>query len=195
MTDFLLEAERYVEHYFQLFLPKTRCFHTFAITRFVVETCEELAAASDLDWSESEALFLAAWFHGTGFCANDGDRVDNSIHVFNEFIQDQNLSSGFSDMVIRLIRSTSDCCGPSSHLEQQLKDARDRHLASPLYAVMSQFHRQELSLCEGKHYSDAEWRAINISRLRNHQFYTLYAADHWDNQKHINLSELENGLH
>ncbi|MGC3947874.1 MAG: hypothetical protein QM762_25760 [Chryseolinea sp.] len=193
MTDLLLEAEHYVEQYLKLFLPKTRCFHTFATTRFIVECCEELAAANDLPWPEAEALFMAAWFHGTAYCRLGDSRIDGSVRIAAEFLADRDLSSDFSDQVARLIRSTREGASPSSLLEKLLTDARHRYLALPHYAIISQFIRQELKLSEQILYSDEEWKERNIRVLTIHQYCTSYALEHWDHQKRVNLSELMSG--
>jgi len=186
MIDILMEAERYVEAYFREFLPGTRFFHNFQRTKAVVEICEEIAAASQLPWSDSEALFLAAWFHDTGYCHRRANHIEGSVRIAWTFLEDYELPSEFRLLVSRVIRSTT-LSEPTSELERILKDADDYMVSSQQYSILSQLLRQELEWCDGIRFTDDQWTSECIGLFKRHRFHTTFANSKWTEQKQKNM--------
>lgn len=190
MIDILLEAECYVEDLLRQSLPVSRCFHTFRHTKSVVEAAEQIAETCQVPWIDSEALFLAAWFHATGYSQNNVDHINESIIIASNFLDVHESPDGLKLQVTTLLRSARKGVSPSSHLERILRDALGYFLGSPYYFIFSQLARQELQWCEAKTYTDQEWANIAVRWLENHHYYTPFAKQSWDAQKSENLKML-----
>jgi len=190
MFDILLQAESFVKEFIRVSLPTSRCFHTFRHTRSVVDAAEQLAEAFQLPWAEAEALFVAAWFHATGYARNDVDYINQSIRIARYYLDNVGSPDDFKILVSSLIRSTAIGVDPCSLSERILKDAIGYYLGSPHYFICSQLRRQEIEWSEEIKYSDQEWVTINARSLEDHQYHTVFAAQCWGEQKRKNLKML-----
>ena len=66
-SEILSKAEKYVYQFYQKNNTEKLVYHDLVHTVDVVNSIEEIAAATELTDNETEIVLLAAWFHDLGY--------------------------------------------------------------------------------------------------------------------------------
>ena len=183
-------AKRYVQNFFQKNILANRHFHDIGHTQFVVSKCLELSEYYALDYSDWEALTIAAWFHDIGYCASAMEHERYSAHQGLKFLYDNNSSIPLKNAVEDLILSTRPPVSPTSLTQKIICDADMAHLGSAEYFMWSERLKREVDHFSGNPVTLYDWNEQNIRFFQAHQYFTDYANTHWAPQKKKNLHEL-----
>lgn len=189
MDDLLKDIKEYVFNLLQEELPTHIIYHNFPHTLRVVEKLQELIKGEAVTEKEALLLNIAAWFHDVGFIKGAENHEESGVEIAQKFLKDRISKADFS-IIEKLILSTKIGAKPTSKLERIIKDADCSHLASKSFNQTSDLLKEELRLTGAVDHSDLDWKRCNITFLTQHQFYTNYAIENWQEQKQFNLLEI-----
>lgn len=186
MDDLIKGIKEYVFNLTQQELPTHFIYHNYLHTLRVVEKLQELIKGESIDNKDAKLLNIAAWFHDIGFIKGANNHEKSGVSIAKEYLKNKITPEEF-DIVEQLILSTKIDAKPTNKLERIIKDADCSHLASKSFNQTSALLKEELLLTEVADYSDLEWKRVNVKFLTNHQYYTNYAIENWQEKKQSNL--------
>ena len=190
-SEIIQSTEQYVTDLLENRLDKRFLYHNLKHTQRVVKSTKELANASQLSEEDSEMLELAAWFHDTGFTEGAEEHEKKGCRLAAQFLEKHNYPAERIEKVQALILATVRFYKPQNLLEQIIRDADCSHFAKKTYWETTDYLKEELALLGDQHYSAKEWRDANIEFFRHeHEYYTDYAKEHWEEGKQKNLKQL-----
>lgn len=191
MSEIVEKAEAFVTKILEDDLNPKFLYHNLRHTQRVVKSTKELLNFYNLEDSESEKLLLTAWFHDTGYTKSTENHEEASCKIAVAFLGEQGYDSDAIDEICSCIMATKRYHEPSNLHEQIIRDADASHFAQKSYWETTDFLREELKELGIANYSNKEWRDANIKMFRNeHQFYTDYATENWEEGKEKNLKIL-----
>lgn len=195
MNQSLLNIENYVFNLFKDNLSLDFTYHNFMHTVKVVEAIKKIAEEEDISADEQEKLFVAGWFHDTGYIKSIDKHENESIIIAKEYLSLSNYSEDFINDVVRFINATDVNYVPKNIEEAIIKDADNFHLGQVDYPKVSELLRSEIfNICE-KEFSDYEWHLENRNYFINlHHFFTDSAKRNWQNGKEENLLYIQNKI-
>ncbi|MBC2837866.1 Pycsar system effector family protein [Robiginitalea sp. SC105] len=191
MTKLTENAAVYVSQLLSEKLDERYLYHNLRHTQLVVQSTKELLDHHELNKEEAEDLLLAAWMHDAGYAIDNQDHEEKSCEIARSFLQEQGLANKRIESVCQLIRATRRHHSPENTAEKILRDADSSHLSQKDYREIAELLREELSLLDIAHYNQEDWREMNINMFQSeHQFYTDYARENWQEGKDDNLRKL-----
>lgn len=195
MTDtemqILAEARQYVAGVFANRVLPAFLFHSYEHTLDVVNASEFLANHYHLPDEDRFPLFLAAWFHDTGYSGGEvknHEELGKAIAV--EFLTSKNVDATVIERVSSCIMATRMPQSPGNFIEQILCDADLFHLGTDQFPEKNKLLRKEINLLHEDKISKKEWREMNIKFLRQHQYFTSYGKTYLAPIKQQFLQEL-----
>ncbi|PRX56505.1 Pycsar system effector family protein [Flagellimonas meridianipacifica] len=191
MSEIIGKAETHVTELLEKELDPKFLYHNLRHTQRVVKSTKELLNNYDLPELEKEKLVLAAWFHDTGYTKGVNDHEENSCDIAKEFLSEHNYAADAIETICDDIMATKRFYEPQKLSEKIIRDADSSHFAQKSYWETTDFLKEELEKLGIAQYSPKEWRDENIKMFRNeHQFYTDYALENWQEGKERNLKQL-----
>lgn len=181
-------AEKYVVNLFKNKLSELYNYHNLEHTSGVVNSVKIIAEKFHFSDIEKEQLFVAAWFHDTGYVSGGLNHEDKSIECVTQFLSENGFDKNYIDAVAEIINATKFHVLPINDVQKIMKDADYYHFGSPNYFKTCQLLREEWEKIDGKFYTDLQWMESNLNMLTDcHQFYTPYAIENWQPQKEKNI--------
>lgn len=165
-------------------------FHNIHHVRVVVQKCQELAQAYQLDPQTTDELTIAAWFHDVGYVHGSEVHEWRSGKICEVFLKIYGWDKPSLQRIMALIQATKYPGRPKTQAEEILCDADLYHLASDDYTHWARRLYKELNEQQGETLSKRDWINTNIEFLQRHRYFTGYAASHWEPAKRKNLEEL-----
>ncbi len=173
-------------------LSKSIRFHTLQHTQEVVAAAEILADQHPLSDDDQLALYLAAWFHDTGYTSGNAlDHEAVSIQLATEFMDATSVSDEIKAKVIGCINSTRVPQNPTSTIERIISDADLFHLGTDAFKEKNRLLREEYLEFSGRDIPKKEWRKTNIRFLEDHVYFTNYGREKLRPVKDMHLVELK----
>jgi predicted metal-dependent HD superfamily phosphohydrolase len=173
-------------------VSKTVRFHTLQHTQEVVAASELIAGTYQLPEDDRLALFLAAWFHDTGYSSGRAkDHETGSIQLATDFLNAHGISEDLKSKIIGCINATRIPQSPMTTIERIICDADLFHLGTDDFKEKNRLLREELLEFGGEEYSKKEWRKSNIEFLEKHQYFTNYGKEKLQPVKEKNIAELK----
>lgn len=187
----LQEAQTMVTGMLQNKLSKNIKFHTLQHTQEVVAACQVLADNLHVGEDDRFALYLAAWFHDTGYTSGSGTGHEEvSIRIANEFMNTKQINEEVKAKVRNCINATKMPQTPDGQLEQIICDADLFHLGTDAFDEKSRLLRKELNEFGDNDVSKKDWRKINIRFLERHEYFTAYGKQKLQPVKDRHLADL-----
>jgi predicted metal-dependent HD superfamily phosphohydrolase len=195
VNDLLLQKARAcVEALIRDRRPGWLNFHDFHHATSVVEACQSMGVALNLDEEEIEVVTLAAWFHDVGYLDGIDGHEERSVQSAISFLQDNAYPEENIARVAGCIRATKMPQEPENRLEQVLCDADIAHLARKDYLHLSERVRLEIEHRMRIRLTQLEWLTMNIDFVAGHRYFTDYAKTHFEKQRRGNLATLKEQL-
>lgn len=163
-------------------------FHTLQHTKEVVAACEKIASTLTLAEEDLLALFIAAWFHDTGYTTNiASDHETASINYANQFLVSHTISDAIITKVTGCINATRMPQQPLTTIEKIICDADLFHLGTEAFKEKNKLLKEERMLLTKSVISKKEWQQENIDFLSSHHFFTAYGKEQLEpvKQKHL----------
>jgi predicted metal-dependent HD superfamily phosphohydrolase len=182
-------TEEHVRNLFEMHKRPNLVFHSIEHTQRIVKRVEEIEAHYNLNEKEKIAVYIAAWFHDTGYLfTSPAGHEEKSVEQMKSFME-KNLPDG------ELIQTVQGCImatkmgeEPSTPLQQILCDADTYHLGTKDFKKTNKQVRKELEAeCD---ISKTEWNVKTLEFLERHKYYTSYCIDLLSKGKQENIETL-----
>lgn len=190
-NDFYKKTEQYVTGLFHDNKKPELHFHNLAHTIDVVDRTKEIAGHYYLSESDMLTVYVAAWFHDTGYLFTDAEHhEEKSVELMQEFMKEFAPGEQLVDKVKECIMATRPPFKHSSLLFQIICDADTYHLGTKEFKnsnqlVWEEYKEKDPSLVE------KDWAVKTIELLKNHEFYTKYCKDLLTKGKNKNMKKLK----
>ncbi len=191
MSDILEKTEQYVVDLLTNQLDSNYRYHNLTHTQRVVKSTKELLNHHNLPKEEEEALILTAWLHDTGYTQGNEEHEKSSCTIARKFLKEQQVDEGVINKVETYIMATKRYYEPTSKQEEIIRDADSSHFGKNSYWETAEELKKELDLLGIARHTNKEWREVNIEFFKQeHEFYTDYAKEQWQEGKDNNLRKL-----
>lgn len=188
----LKDAQDFASNLITTRVGKSVTFHTLQHTREVVAACEKIAENIQLAEEDKLALYIAAWFHDTGYSAGQAkDHESVSVQHAVDFLNAHGITGDLISKVTGCIIATRMPQNPVTPIEQIICDADLFHLGADNFKEKSRLLREELKEFGGEDLSKKEWRQNNIAFLEAHKYFTPYGQKNLQPVKEKYLVELK----
>jgi predicted metal-dependent HD superfamily phosphohydrolase len=185
------KIEDYVTSLFEEMHDSDLIFHNLTHTRNVVDQTKEIADHYHLNERDMMVLYIAAWFHDTGYLFTDAaQHEEKSVALMKEFIKDYINDPEPIREIEECILSTKSPRHPSNLLQYILCDADTYHFGTKEFRETNKRIRQEYILREGE-IDKRKWDEKSLDMLESHEYYTTYCQDLLEEQKKINMKKLK----
>jgi predicted metal-dependent HD superfamily phosphohydrolase len=188
LADLQEEVQQYVYEYLSTHLPSSFVFHDYTHAEEVAEVAEELAEAAELSEQDKATLFLAAWFHDTGYCEGKDEHEVQSVEIFKQFAAHRIDPLINREAVQQLILSTKHNIQPESRLEKLLHDANYAYLGRKRFARRGRLLRLEEEAIQGKKFSLYDWQQHMLELQLETKFYTPEGHTAFAKRKNKNIA-------
>ncbi len=167
-------------------------YHNIKHTRDVVARAQEIAGHYELGESDMMVLFIASWFHDTGYLSGPamGHEI-RSVEIMSSFAKANDLSSDDIKSIEGCIRATTQGTEPLTMIEKIICDADTYHLGTKDFKKNNNRVYKELMLSERPPLSKSEFQFSTLEMLNNHSYFTEYCQDLLDKKKQKNIKWLE----
>ena len=185
------KTEQYVTAMFNENKKPQLIFHNLQHTISVVERTKEIAGHYFLSENDMLAVYIAAWFHDTGYLfADPQHHEEKSVELMEEFMQQHAPSIKFTDMIAACIMATRPPHNHDSLLKEIICDADTYHLGTGEFKETNRKVWEEFN-ANGTAVTKEDWDIKTIELLKNHQFYTKYCKDLLEKGKKKNMKKLK----
>ena len=187
--------EEHVTSLFHVNQSPALVFHNLEHTRYVVAKTNEIAAHYELTEQEMLVLYLAAWFHDTGYMfTSASEHEEKSVELMKEFATKQDLSFEIVNDAAGCILATKPPRRPTGLLQEILCDADTYNLGTKDFKRTNQLVCEEFQNVAGKPLIKKDFDASALEMLKHHRFYTSYCKELLQDVKKQNMKKLKKQL-
>ncbi len=189
--DVYKKTEQYVTALFQDNPRPELHFHNLAHTIQVVDRTKEIAGHYYLSESDMLAVYVAAWFHDTGYLfAEPQQHEEKSVELMTAFMKEYANDEQLIEKIEQCILATRPPRNHSSLLFQIICDADTYHFGTKDFKQTNKLVWEEYK-ARDPNLVEKEWRAKSADFLNQHEFYTKYCKDLLDERKNKNMKKLQ----
>ncbi|WP_207497080.1 Pycsar system effector family protein [Aridibaculum aurantiacum] len=187
-------AEQYVTDMYGRVHDPNLVYHNLQHTKSVVNRTKEIAAHYNLVENDMVVLYVAAWFHDTGYLFEEPARhEEKSAELMREFMRMQTQDDDLVNTIEECILATKPNRKAVNLLQQIICDADTYNLGTKEFNITNKLVYEEFRL-RGNAGSKKEWQQKAIELLENHQYYTTYCKELLTEKKRKNLKKLKKDL-
>jgi len=191
----LKKAEQYVIKLFEENEKENLLFHNIEHTKYVVEKSKEIESHYRLNEKEILALFMAAWFHDTGYLfVKPAEHEEKSVELMQAFMEQNFPGSDFVDDAAGCIMATKFPRNPKNLIEQIICDADTFNFGTKDFKETNKKVFREINYFDNDHISKDEFNRQTYKMMQDHEFYTGYCRDLLSERKKINMGKLKKKL-
>lgn len=167
-------------------------FHNLEHTEYVVRKAIEIAGHYQLSEKDMLVVFIAAWFHDTGYLQAPAYlHEEKSVEMMKHFAQENNLPAGIITEVEECIMATARNKEPAGLLQEIICDADTYNFGTKDFKktnkqVYTEWKNFNPSLLK----QTFDLSAINL--LDSHRYYTNYCKEQLQENKIKNMKKLTN---
>lgn len=188
------KTEQYVTDLFNDNENPNLVFHNLEHTMKVVERTKEIAGHYYLSENDMLAVYIAAWFHDTGYLFTDpAHHEEKSVELMKEFIKVHAPDEKLEVTTEACILATRPPRQHDSLLKEIICDADTYHLGTKEFKDADKKVWEEYNL-DGIALQEEGWVAKAIELLNTHHFYTKYCIDLLEKGKQKNIKKLKKKL-
>ena len=190
-NNFYKKTEQYVTDLFNDNMDPALVFHNLEHTRTVVNRTKEIAGHYYLSEKDMLAVYVAAWFHDTGYLFTDPQHhEEKSVELMKEFMKDQPDDQELVDKTEECIMATRTPHQHENLLEQIICDADTYHLGTKEFKETNRKVWEEYTL-RGTVLGEKEWALRTTELLNTHRYYTKYCKDLLEDRKQKNMKKMK----
>lgn len=191
-TNLYKKTEQYVTKLFNEYGNPQLVYHNLLHTKYVVSKANEIAGHYRLNEQEMLIVFVAAWFHDTGYLVATLDvHEEKSVELMKTFLEQHKVGPEISDQVAGCIMATKFPLKPEGLLQQIVCDADTYNLGSKDFKDSNKAVFKELHLTDSGTVSKEEFDHSTLKLMENHQFFTTYGQDLLNERKKRNMKKLK----
>jgi len=190
-NNFYKKTEQYVTDLFNDNMDPALVFHNLEHTRMVVNRTKEIAGHYYLSEKDMLAVYVAAWFHDTGYLfTNPQHHEEKSVELMKEFMKDLPEDGELVDKTEECIMATRTPHQHENLLQQIICDADTYHLGTKKFKETNRKVWEEYTQ-RGTVISEKEWQIKTIELLDTHRYYTKYCKDLLEDRKQKNMKKMK----
>lgn len=190
LNNLYKKTEQYVTDLFNDHESPELAFHNYQHTKKVVERTKEIAGHYYLSEMDMLAVYIAAWFHDTGYLFTDPEHhEEKSVELMRSFMKEYSQDEKLADKAEKCILATRPPLQHDNLLEQIICDADTYHFGTKEFKETNKKVWDEYN-AKGTILSGKEWSQKTIELLKSHTFYTKYCNDLLDKRKQKNMTKL-----
>lgn len=189
--DIYKKTEDIVKDLFAKKGSPTLTYHNLNHTEYVVNKTKEIAGHYQLSEKEMLILFIASWFHDTGYLfVAPAEHEEKSVELMKSFLTEVEMEEDVITQAADCIMATKQPRNPQGLLQEIICDADTYNFGTK-------------SLKETNDLVYQEWIQLNpklprltfdlgtISMLEAHRFYTSYCEENLEKRKMKNINKLK----
>ncbi len=190
-NNFYKKTEQYVTALFNDHANPALIFHNLDHTKNVAERTKEIAGHYYVSEKDMLALFVAAWFHDTGYLVTDPQHhEEKSVELMKEFMTQHQVDDEAIQRIEQCILATRSPVKHENLLEQIICDADSYHLGTKEFEETNKKVWDEYNY-KGTPVTEKEWAVKTLELLGKHRFFTKYCKDHLDKRKSKNMKKIK----
>lgn len=171
-------TEHFVKLLFDENLLKRNIYHNLKHTRDVVNYSQEIAGHYELTEEETLVLFIAAWFHDTGYLSGQQEgHEQRSVDLMRSFAKGQELPDSIIAEIEGCILATQLTKEPETLIQKIICDADTYNFGTKEFKKNNLKVYEELMLSDKPPVSKNEFNLQTLQMLNNHSYYTEYCRD------------------
>ena len=187
------KAEQYVTGLFNDNKNSGLVFHNLDHTLSVVARTKEIAGHYQLSETDMVTLYVAAWFHDTGYLFTDPQHhEEKSVELMREFMKLNSLDEKLAENIAACIMATKPPREHDNLLKEILCDADTYHLGTKEFKVTNRKVMEEYN-GKGTRLNEKEWASGTLELLDKHRFFTKYCKDLLEEKKQKNMKKIKKG--
>ena len=184
------KTEQYVTGLFNDNANPAFVFHNLEHTKNVVDRTKEIAGHYYLSENDMLAVYVAAWFHDTGYLFTEpGLHEEKSVELMQEFMKKHSPDSTLIELIADCILATRPPRQHDSLLKEIICDADTYHLGNKDFEENNKKVWEEYNL-QGTVLTEKEWDEKTTTLLKEHEFYTKYCKDLLEKRKQKNMKKI-----
>lgn len=188
-------TEQYVTDLFNEIKKPELVFHNLEHTLSVVARTKEIAGHYYLSENDMLAVYIAAWFHDTGYLFTDPQHhEEKSVELMQEFMKTHAPEIKLTDSIAACIMATKPPRQHDSLLKEILCDADTYHFGTAEFKETNKKVWAEYNVNTTAGQPDEVWAIKTIELLKEHVFYTKYCKDLLEKGKKKNMKKLKKRL-
>lgn len=186
------KTEQYVTGLFEDKQPLNLIFHNLNHTKSVVNRANEIAGHYQLSEKDMLIIYLAAWFHDTGYLfGGHKGHEERGVEKMREFVEKFELSAETTDAIAGCIIATRYPRNPTGLLQEIICDADTYHFGTKEFKRTNKLMFKEYQSIESVPSTKKDFNTSALAMLENHHFYTSYCIATLEEQKKINMKKLK----
>ena len=192
-TSLYKKTEVYVTEMFQKHQPPHLVLHNLEHTETVVKKVNEIAGHYNLNEEDMMVVFVAAWFHDTGYLLDKPENHElKSVEIMKEFMLQQKINERIIDKIDMCILSTKNPRNPQDLNSEILCDADTYQFGSN-----KEFKRtNKLAFEEAYYFSELKitknaFNESTVKLLADHKYYTTYCKEKLNDVKKENINKIK----
>ena len=187
--------EQYVTGLFIEHQSPKLVFHNLHHTEYVVRKGNEIAGHYQLSEEEMLVVFLATWFHDTGYLfAPPAEHEEKSVETMKVFARENQLLFDVVNEAAGCILATRSPRNPVGLLQEIVCDADTYNFGLKEFKETNELVFTEFQNGSETTLSKRKFDQGALVMLKNHQFYTSYCKDLLKGIKKANMKKLKKKL-
>ncbi len=192
--NYFKKAEQYVTKLFHENENEKLVYHNIDHTKYVVEKASEIAGHYQLGEKEMLIIYLAAWFHDTGYLKGPAlGHEEKSVEIFRDFLHKYQVEEGMEEEIASCIMATRSPRNPQNLCEEILCDADTYNFGTKEFNLSNKKVFKEIQLLKGV-VSKEDYDATTFKMMEAHNFYTSYCKDALSSRKKKNMKKLKKNV-
>lgn len=184
-------TEQYVTGLFNDNTKPELLFHNLDHTLSVVARTKEIAGHYYLSESDMLVVYIAAWFHDTGYLFTDAaHHEEKSVELMQEFMKMNPADDNITAAIAACIMATRHPRQHDGLLKEIICDADTYHFGTSEFKETNKKVWEEFN-ATGTAVTKEVWAVKTIEFLKEHQFYTKYCKDLLEKKKEKNMKKLK----
>ncbi|MEP6711241.1 MAG: Pycsar system effector family protein [Ferruginibacter sp.] len=192
-TAIYKKTEEFVTGMFEEYHPAALAFHNLQHTKNVVSRTKEIAGHYELSEEEMLIVFIAAWFHDTGYLfVSPEHHEEKSVAIMKAFIVDFEMPENAVTEIAACIMATRPPRSPQGLLQEIICDADTYQFGSKEFKDTNKLAFEELQNKNPGVIKKEVFDKDTIAMMEGHEFYTSYCKDLLNRPKKKIMKKLKN---
>ncbi|RYY71235.1 MAG: HD domain-containing protein [Chitinophagaceae bacterium] len=190
-SQILKNTQDYVSSMYDEYTGECLFFHNLDHTKQVVKRSNEIAAHYELSSRDSLMLFIAAWFHDTGYLfVSPHLHEEKSVEIMKEFATKIQLNQEEIEQIAGCIMVTKNPRKPQSLIQKIMCDADTYHLGTKDFKKHNKKIKEEFNCTGGPGFNIASFNEHTVAFFNEHEFFTDYCRELLNEQKMKNMKKV-----
>ena len=195
-TTIYKKTEEHVSEMFRKYQPHHLVLHNLSHTTTVVKRANEIAAHYHVNEDDMLVIFIAAWFHDTGYLFVEPTKhEEKGVELMRSFLNDLSLPDTMGEKIEACIMATKNPRDPKNLTQEIICDADTYHFGvKKSFKITNKLAYEEILHLSGEPLSRKQFDEGTLEMLGEHKYYTSYCRDLLDPIKKENMKKIKKGL-